>query len=230
MNWFERNVTTRVLDYGWAYRLRIAALRRRDPAEYRDGALRPVLLLPGVYETWHFLEPVGRRLHELGHPVHTVPGFGRNLRPIPEMAGLAERYIADQGLRDLAIVGHSKGGLIGKTVMLTDVGMARVGRMVAINSPFGGSAYAHLLPFRALREFVPTHDTITALAENAGVDARITSIYSAWDPIIPNGSELEGAVNLELPLGGHFRILDRDELLAAVARIVHDPEPHPGVY
>jgi pimeloyl-ACP methyl ester carboxylesterase len=71
-----------------------------------------------------------------------------------------------------------------------------------------------------LREFLPTHETIRALAENAEVNSRITSIFSEWDPIIPNGSVLEGATNIELPWRGHFLILDRPDLLAAVAEAV----------
>ena len=62
--------------------------------------------------------------------------------------------------------------------------------------------------------------TIRALARNAEVNSRITSIYAEWDPIIPNGSFLEGATNLELPSRGHFRLLDRPDLLDAVARSV----------
>jgi pimeloyl-ACP methyl ester carboxylesterase len=218
MNWFGRQVSTRVVDYAWAYRLRAKAFRGHDPARLLGGDLRPVLLLPGVYETWHFLEDAGAHLHRLGHPVHVVPGFGRNLRPISEMAELAREYLAATNLRDVAIVAHSKGGLIGKTMMLGDDG--QIGSMVAINTPFAGSDYAHLLPIRTLREFLPTHETIVSLTSNADVNAHITSIYSSWDPIIPNGSVLAGAVNIELSVTGHFRILDRPDLLEAVTRAV----------
>lgn len=218
--WFHRHVSTRLVDYGWAYRLRARAfVARRDPASLLEGSGRPVLLLPGVYETWHFLEPVALHLHSLGHPVHVVPEFGRNLRPIAEMAELARRYLVRGDLRDIAIVGHSKGGLIGKTLMLTPDG-SRVHSMVAINSPFGGSDYAHLVPVRALREFVPSHTTIRSLAGELSVNSRITSIFSSWDPIIPNGSILDGADNLELPVGGHFRILDRADLMHEIVRVV----------
>jgi pimeloyl-ACP methyl ester carboxylesterase len=224
MNWFGRHVSTRVVDYGWAYRVRLGRISRHpDPADLRQGAKRPILLLPGVYETWHFLEAAGRHLNALGHPVHTVPGFGNNIRPIAESAALASDYLVSRDLSDISIVTHSKGGLIGKTLMLTDAGEARVTSMVAINSPFGGSDYAHLIPLRTLREFVPSHSTILSLAAAAEVNTRITSIYSSWDPIIPNGSRLEGATNVELPTTGHFRILDRPDLLAAVAQAVAGP-------
>jgi triacylglycerol esterase/lipase EstA (alpha/beta hydrolase family) len=220
VNVFQRHISTRAVDYYWAYRLRFAALRKRDPAVLATGSNRPVLLLPGVYETWHFLESVGQHLNHRGHPVHVVPTFGRNLRPIAEMAELAGDYLEQHGLTDVAIVAHSKGGLIGKTLMLADDRGARIASMVAINTPFSGSDYAHLIPIRTLREFVPTHETIVTLAGNAEVNRHITSIYSSWDPIIPNGSLLDGATNLELPVTGHFRILDRPDLLAAVERAV----------
>jgi triacylglycerol lipase len=224
MTWFGRQIGTRIVDYGWAYRLRLARfVGTHDPLALRDGDSRPVLLLPGVYETWHFLETIARHLHGLGHPIHVVPTFGHNLRPIAEMAELARDYLLDNALTNVAIVGHSKGGLIGKTLMLTDDGLSRIACMAAINAPFGGSDYAHLVPLRTLREFVPTHDTIVTLAKNAEADARITSIYSAWDPIIPNGSALSGATNLQLPVSGHFRILDKPDLLDAVARAVGGP-------
>jgi alpha-beta hydrolase superfamily lysophospholipase len=209
--------SSRVIDYGWAYSLRLARLRaHHDPAAYREGTGSAVLLLPGVYETWHFLEPVAAHLNALGHPVHVVPAFGRNLKPIPEMAELAIDYLVGNDLRNTSIVGHSKGGLIGKMVMLSAEGAARITAMVAINSPFGGSAYARYLPIPRLREFVPTHDTITALAKNAEVNARITSVFSEWDPIIPNSSVLEGATNIRLPVNGHFLILDRPDLMRVI--------------
>jgi triacylglycerol lipase len=220
MNWFDRHVSTRAVDYAWAYRVRALSMRRHDPAGLRSGTQRPILLLPGVYETWYFLEAVGDHLHALGHPVHVVPEFGRNLRPISEMAELAREYLTVADLRDVAIVAHSKGGLIGKSMMLSDARGSRIASMVAINTPFGGSDYAHLVPIRTLREFVPTHETIVTLASNAAVNRHITSIYSSWDPIIPNGSVLDGATNLELPVTGHFRILDRPDLLTAVERAV----------
>jgi triacylglycerol lipase len=233
---FGRQISARVNDYAWAYRLRLSRMARRPDAAALRGPhgpaapqgpaavqpLRPILLLPGVYETWHFLEAVGRSLNAVGHPVHTVPEFGYNIRPIGEMAELAGRYIEAERLTNVAIVAHSKGGLIGKTLMVSDLGETRIASMVAINSPFAGSDYAHLVPIRTLREFVPTHETILNLARSAEVNARITSIFSVWDPIIPNGSALDGATNVELPITGHFRILDKQSLLDAVARAVTD--------
>jgi hypothetical protein len=37
--------------------------------DYRTGDKQVVVVLPGVYETWHFLRPLMDALHERGHPV-----------------------------------------------------------------------------------------------------------------------------------------------------------------
>ena len=61
--------------------------------------------------------------------------------------------LVEHGLTGVAIVAHSKGGIVGKHVMaLDDRGTGgRVDRLVAIASPFNGSAMARLAPNPAAR-------------------------------------------------------------------------------
>ena len=174
---------------------------------YRDGPLAPVLLLPGVYETWEFLRPVADRLNALGHPIHVVPKFGYNRGSIPAMAALAQRYLDAGDVRKVIIVAHSKGGLIGKHMIVIDDTTGRIDRLIAVNTPFGGSPYARWALRRTLREFSPSDVTVAALTAQLDANSRIVSIYSEVDPVIPGGSELAGATNLRLPLVGHFRVL-----------------------
>jgi len=190
------------------------------PAHYSAGDRQPVLLLQGLYETWQFLRPIGDRLNALGHPVHPVPELGHNRRPIVPTAELVARILVARDLRRVIIVGHSKGGLVGKQLMLMDAVADRIDRMVAINSPFSGSGLARFAPFSPLRAFAPTDPVLGGLARNLEANSRIVSIFSRFDPDIPEGSRLDGAVNIELPIAGHFRPLDRAVLLAAVERAV----------
>jgi hypothetical protein len=118
------------------------------------------------------------------------------------------------------VIGHSKGGLIGKQLMVTDTVADRIDRMVAINSPFSGSRFARMAPGATLRAFSPKDSTLRMLAENLEANTRITSIYSTLDPIIPEGSRLDDATNIELPVTGHFRPLGQRVLLEAVDRAV----------
>ncbi|TXK19777.1 triacylglycerol lipase [Homoserinibacter sp. GY 40078] len=205
---FARNAAALVGDVPNALRFRARAARDWPvPARYAEGDGRPVLLLPGVYETWHYLRPIAEALHAAGHPVFTVPGLGINHRPIPESAGIAWQRILDLDLADVAVVAHSKGGLIGKHLLAYDDREGRIARVIAVASPFRGTRMAHFAVPPAMREFRPSVPVISALAAERAVNERIVSIAPEWDPHIPDGSALDGARNLTLPVVGHFRIL-----------------------
>jgi hypothetical protein len=207
-------------DYPNALRARARSVQLRAPARWAEGSARPVVLIPGVYETWHFLRAVGEALHRRGHPVHVIGTLGHNVRPIPESASLVARELADRGLTGVAIVAHSKGGLIGKQVMTTEDADHRVDRLIAIATPFAGSAMARLTPWPTLRAFLPTDEVIRALAESRTQNERLTSIYPRFDPHIPEGSRVQGATNIEIPVVGHFRVLDAPQTIQAVIAAV----------
>jgi len=181
-----------------------------------DGDRAPVLLLPGVYETWHFLMPAARRLHDAGHPVHVLPELGHNVTKIPDAAAVAQRYLDAHDLRAVVILAHSKGGLIGKHMMAVDDVHGRIARMVAVATPFSGSRLARYAPIRTLRVFRPEGRTLSTLSANIQLNSRITSIYGEFDPVIPGGSRLDGATNVQLPVSGHFRVLSHTTVLDAI--------------
>jgi pimeloyl-ACP methyl ester carboxylesterase len=192
-------------------------VRREAPRErYLLGDLPPVLLLPGVYETWQFLRPVAERLNARGHPIHVLTELGYNRLTVAASATVAQRYLDEHDLTGVILVAHSKGGLIGKHMMVTDDTDGRIAQLVAINSPFGGSSLARYAPVKALRAFSPVNETVLTLAANLAANSRITSIYSRLDPLIPAGSRLDGATNVELPIVGHFRPLGSRELFVAI--------------
>lgn len=170
---------------------------------------RPVVLVPGVYEAWHFLRPLARRLHARGLAVHAVPALGRNHRPVPESAEILRAALAARDLRDVVLLAHSKGGLIGKRAMIEDLasGDARIASMVAVNTPFAGSRYARWVPLRAVRALVPGDAAIRALVLDRTVDARIVAVRSVWDPHVPDAAAPEGLPDVLLPTPGHFRAL-----------------------
>ena len=203
-------------DYAVALRMVASSLRRGTDASYHDGSLAPVVLLPGVYEPWTFLRPLAERIHATGHPVHVVRELGRNVRGIPESAAIAQRYLDEHDLRGVALVAHSKGGLIGKHMMLLDDTERRIDRLVAVATPFGGSRYARYMIDPQLRAFRPTERTMAMLTANAMANARITSIYGSVDTHIPEGCALPGATNVEFPVTGHFRVLADERVLTAV--------------
>ncbi len=212
-----------LFDYGYVLRSRLRTVRYglRAP-DYRDGPLAPVLILPGVFETWHYLKAIIEQLHARGHPVHVVQSLGFNRRAVDEAAALVHDYLRDLDLRGVIIVAHSKGGLIGKRLMaFEDREEGRVQRMIAVNTPFEGSSVARYAIGRTMREFLPDNETLRVLNREVETNSRITSISSSFDQYIPSGSSLAGAENITLPLVGHFRLLEHASVIDAVTeRIV----------
>lgn len=193
-----------------------ALFDRTDPESFRSGDGRPIVVLPGVYETWRFMQPLVQRLHARGHPVHVLDSLRRSKRPIADLAAEVTSYLRHRQLADVVLVAHSKGGLAGKLVM-TGPESARVRGMLAVTTPFGGSRYARAMLSRTLRAFAPDDPSIRTLATEQAVNARIVSVYADFDPHIPEGSELAGAKNVRLDTGGHFRVLAHPRVLAEAA-------------
>lgn len=194
------------------------------PASFSTGqpGKPTIVLIPGVYERWSFLRPIAERLNAAGYPISVVHGLGYNRRPVVEtserLARALERVNANPAGR--LIVAHSKGGLVGKHLLVTRRDDLQLRGLVAICTPFGGSRYARFVLGRTLRAFIPTDETIVSLGNQSGVNAHIVSIFGGFDPHVPDGSVLAGATNVLLPVDGHFRILHQPETLDAVSDAV----------
>lgn len=219
-----------LLDYRYVVHWQVRGLLdRTDPADYLEpaGTAPPVLLLPGIYERWHFLRPVADLLRDQGHPVHVLTRLRWNTAPVAASAEHVAAYLQEHDLREVLVVAHSKGGLIGKFAMLHADPEGRIARMIAIATPFAGSRYARYFLARSIRAFSPRDRTLRLLGEQLEVNTRITSIWGAFDPHIPGGSRLEGAVNVPLRTSGHFRIVRAAELLEAVRRAAAAADDQP---
>lgn len=220
-----RSLWWRVRDYELAVRwIVVGAVQPGDPDELAGAPSgtrgRPVVLVPGVYEAWHFMRPLARTLHARGLSVHAVPGLGRNRGGIAPSAALLRERLAALGLRDVVLVAHSKGGLIGKRAMIDDVlsGERRIASMVTMNTPFTGSRYARWVPLPAVRALVPGDVSIQELVLERSVDERIVAVRSFWDPHVPDAGPPDGVPDVVVGTPGHFRPLDDPELLEIVVR------------
>lgn len=207
---------------GWQVR---GMLSRVQSGSFHQGHRRPVLIIPGVYENWQFMMPLIQSIHDAGHPVHVVTVLQRNQLDVPAAARMVAQHLEEAGLRDAAIVAHSKGGLIGKYAMLMLDPGQRINRMVTVCTPFSGSRYARYMLLPSLRIFSPRHPLTLELAREEAINSRITSIYGPFDPHIPEGSVLPGATNIELPTAGHFRILGDPETARIIVEQLNVDEP-----
>ena len=203
-----------VRDYAYAVLRQIrAAFDRTDPSAFHAGPRTPIVVLPGIYESWRFMLPLISAMHERGHPIHVIDVLRRNGRPVTDSAVDVLAYLREHELRGAVIVAHSKGGLIGKQAMISGAMPEHVTGMLAIATPFAGSTYARFFLGRALRGFSPRDATIRALLLETAVDARIVSVYGRFDPHIPGGSALPGGRNVVLDTMGHFRVLEDPRVL-----------------
>jgi pimeloyl-ACP methyl ester carboxylesterase len=225
----------------WAHagvRLAATVLRRGGPdnlAAARPGApgrcaAVPVVLLPGVWEPWRFLRPLARALHTAGHPVHVVDALGWNGADLDASADRVVAHLRAADVRGGVLVAHSKGGLIGKTVLLRPGLEGRVVGLVAVASPFDGSSLSwRPLARTPLGVFAPLGAAIAGLAGERAVNRLIVSLAPAWDQVVPEGSWLPGARNIALDAGGHFRPLADPRVHALIHAEVHrlaaDAEP-----
>lgn len=220
----------RVRDYADAVRWQALVLDRRHGPQDLSGPEphrgRPVVLVPGVYEAWTFLRPLARRLNARGLQVHAVPGLGFNRAPVARQAAVLGRFLEERDLRDVLLVAHSKGGLIGKLAMLRHDPTRRVTRMISLNTPYQGSMLAWVFPTPAVLAFRPTAHTLRALAAERSVDDRITVVRSTWDPHIPAGSSLHADADADavLTTPGHFRPLADPAFLELVVVAALTPE------
>lgn len=195
-----------------------------DPAHHT-----PLVLLPGIWERWPYLVPLARALHAHGHPVHLIPALGANGGPLPDAARIVADHLREARLTGVILVAHSKGGLIGKLVMLDPDVADRVRGMVALSTPFGGSSLSWPILARSpLGLFAPRGRAITDLAAQVEVNARIIAVQPSHDQVIGAGGRLEGARNVTLDAAGHFRPLREAQVHRAIHELVHELEPRPS--
>jgi hypothetical protein len=221
-----RNAGSWLLDYRYAVLGQVrAALSRTQPDDFATGEAAPVLIVPGIYESWHFMRPLIDVLHANGHPVHVVTPLHTNRRPVVPSAGIVADYLRDRDLHDVVIVAHSKGGLIGKYLMTQLDPEGRVVRLIAVSTPFSGSRYARFMLMPSLRAFAGSNPHLAALAADDSLNNKVVSIFGRFDPHIPEGSVLPGAENVLIDTGGHFRILSHPDTHRHVLRAAAAPHP-----
>ncbi|MGP5409724.1 esterase/lipase family protein [Glutamicibacter ardleyensis] len=209
----------------WQLRALLPAKIAKQPATNTAAQTEHIVLIPGIWESWKFVIPLARYLHQAGHSVHVVPTLGYNRGTVPEMSDIVAKFLAEANLHEVVLVAHSKGGLIGKHLMAASTQGYRVNRMIAISTPFSGSGYARYAPIRSLRALSPNDTGVLKLAANLSVNARIISIFSRFDPHIPGGCELAGATNIKLGTMGHFRLLNDQRLKQAVCEHLSSTGP-----
>jgi triacylglycerol lipase len=161
---------------------------------------RPVLLLYGLFSTRRSCQLLERRLRRDGYGVFSIDLGGLagafNTRSIDESAERVrekvERLYARHPLGPLSIIGHSKGGLIGRYYVERLGGDARVRTLITLGTPHQGTPTAYL-GCATLGWFTPSVWQMTPRSSfirrlNLGpwpAGVRLVSLYSRRDACTP---------------------------------------------
>ncbi len=202
-----------IADYSYLFREKLYPIWRHAPPSHYLGYVlehkRPVILIPGITSTWHFLRYIGDALSHQGHPVYVVGELGRMMDDVPRLAQALKDFIEKRNLRNVIIVCHSKGGLVGKYILAFLNKDSRVKKVIAIAVPWGGSRMVKIIPHRNYKELLPESKLVRDLGKQQDANRLITSIYGLWDNHIwpTEHARLGGANNIQVPIHGHHKIL-----------------------
>jgi triacylglycerol lipase len=169
----------------------------------RRGDGRPVLVLPGLYGGDRYLDPLRDWLRRTGYRpersgLDRNPGWSESL--VKELGDRAEEHYQRSGQR-VTIIGHSLGGLQGRSVAVRRPGVVR--HVIAMGSPL-----------TLTRSRLPRH-------------VRMTAIWSRGDRIVPHPSAIDRdprATNIEVA-GSHIGLAFNPAVYRALARVLPAPDP-----
>src|SRR3989338_7408769 len=128
---------------------------KNPPKSYLDYVLpgkNPVILIPGNSNRWGFLKKLADSISRFGHPVYIVDKLGLNMFDIPTSAKIVREIIDEKNLKNVVLLGHSKGGVVGKYILIHENKDNQISRLIAIGAPFSGSNIVNHLPSRSFRE------------------------------------------------------------------------------
>ena len=194
------------------------------PAHYLGHIVEgktPVILLPGITSKWMHMRGLGDPISLVGHPVYVVSELKDNMYGVSVLSEMLREFIASQGLKNVLLVAHSKGGLVGKHYLVNKNPDSCVLGMVAIAAPFSGSLLSHITPHPAYTELKTDSELVLELQRHTEINQRIISIFPEHDTHVwaEKGSFLENALeNISLPLAGHDSILSNIEVIQSTLK------------
>lgn len=197
-----------------------AVARPSRPVASNEGAPpAPVLLIHGYLATRGSVHLLERQLNDRGHLVFSYRLGWVNLGDIRESAALiarkVESLVAQTSIKQVDIVGHSMGGLVGLYYVKRLGGRHRVRKLVLLGTPAGGTWSALLglvtAPLgRASLQLLPQSPFLRELNEApmpAGVD--LVSIAGEHDLLAPlHSTMLAGVRHIALDTGHSGLLVD----------------------
>lgn len=192
-----------------------------DPA----ATARPVLLVHGFGGTKSIWNHLARTLSARGvtFDAITYPSFGTSVEQLADrLAVEVGRMLSQTGADKVHLVGHSLGGVVIAQAIASGRLTGEVDTVVTLAAPFGGSPWAHLLPFgaivRALREGSPLLRRLASTPAPDGV--RWLAFTATLDMIMPGLRSVPAHRDVEtITVGGvgHLGMLLSEQVVGRIA-------------
>lgn len=195
------------------------------PAILQSTAVRPVILLHGLFHNravWFLMK---QRLEQCGIPVVTV-----NLPPFEmvetlgrKISATVEEALVTYDAEQVDIVGHSMGGLLARYYIEIMGGDKRVNRCVLLGTPNSGSKLAPFALSPMGRDLMPGSDFLNELnALPLSSSVSYTTVFSQHDNLVipASSAELPGALSIEVEWLGHNSLLFHRETIEATLDIL----------
>ncbi len=204
-----------------------------------EAIRNPVLLLHGYGGTRRVLHLLEKRLRRDGFSVFSLNLGGIfdtfNTKPIPllakQVSDKIEKLYHRYSIQDrLTVIGHSKGGLIGRCYVQNFEGHRRVKQLITLGTPHNGNPWAMLGLFtplafltESIRQMTPMSPFIRRINREAwpkGV--KLISVFSKDDNVCPHPSpvlpESADVKNIELSDVGHVEFLMKKRVYWIIRR------------
>ena len=200
-------------------------IHQKPPKDYLGYAIKdknPVILIPGNSNKWGFLKKLADTISNLGHPIYISQKLGLNLFDIPTSAKIVREIIDDNKLENVVLIGHSKGGIVGKYLLIHNNKDEKISKLIAIAAPFSGSRLANYTLGKSFKELSPQSTTILEMKSNIDINSKIVSIMPEFDTRVwhEKGSFLEGALNITVPIKGHHKIVFDKAVISKIIKLL----------
>lgn len=179
----------------------------------------PVILLPGAFgqelvywNVWQYmLEKDGFHVYPASFPRFTFTDLRMSAKLLQQKV---DEVLAVEDVEEVALVGHSMGGLIARWYLKYLDGAKHVAHLSCLGTPHNGTWTAATAPvLTGTRQIVPGSPFLVELndpkIDHGGVP--ILNVWSRWDGIVvPSESallEAPGVENRVLPYAGHWGLL-----------------------
>lgn len=191
------------------------------PKEWAEGKKGDVILIQGLGENWRFLKYIGDYINSYGFRVHILTELRNNTESVENGVKIVERYLQENKLNKVILVTHSKGGVIAKYLLDYSPQGKRVKKIIAIATPFKGSILANI-PLEGANQLTPGSNLIRKVNAKCDQNRKIVSIFPKFDNhVMPiSSSNLEGAINIQVDINGHTRILESPQIMQPIRQVL----------